>query len=115
MEEPVPFTIFMWVRTLPAWLSLPPSERFAFVDSVVRPLLGRHPEVRLRYFDAEAFHGRITDVLLWETHSLARYQSLVEGLRETAFWDRYFQVLEIVPSVENGFAAHYGVPPLAPA
>jgi hypothetical protein len=28
-------------------------------------------------------------------------------LRETPFWDRYFSIVEILPAVENAYAANY--------
>lgn len=102
-------TFFMLVRTTPAWLALTPPERFAWLGKTVEPLLAAHPAVSLRYFDAEAFTGHFTDVLMWETADLSAYQSLVEGLRETAFWGTYFEVREIVPAIENAYATHYGV------
>jgi Darcynin, domain of unknown function len=107
--EPSTFTIFMHLRTTPAWLALAPAERFAFLSDVVIPVLRRHDEVRLRYFDAEFFSASVTDVAMWETESLAHYQALVEELRETPFWDGYFTVEQIIPAVENAFARHYGV------
>ncbi len=103
----------MLVRTTPTWLRLPPAERFAFVDEEIRPLLACHPAVTLRFFDAEAFSARYTDMLLWETTDVLAYQALVEELRETLFWGTYFEVVEILPMIENGFAHHYGVQPLS--
>ena len=104
-----PFTLFMLVKTTPQWLALTPPERFAFVEKTIKPILGKHPEVKLRFFDVEAFAARFSDVLMWETADLERYQSLVEHLRETPFWDVYFQVLEILPGIENAYADHYDV------
>jgi len=102
----------MLVHTTPAWLRMPPPQRFAFVDESIRPLVARHPAVRMRFFDAEAFSARYTDMVLWETADVLAYQALVEELRETPFWDTYFEVVEIVPMIENAFAHHYGVPAL---
>ena len=104
--------VFMLVRATPEWLALPPPDRFGFLDREVRPLLTRHPAVRLRFFDCEAYNARVSDVVLWETDDLAAWDSLVDGLRETAFWGRYFEVREILPAVENGYARHYGVEPV---
>lgn len=104
--------IFMLVRTTTAWLALPPPERFAWLDAEIRPLLARHPAVRLRFFDCEAYNARVSDVLVWETAALDSWESLADGLRETAFWGHYFEVLDILPAVENGFARQYGVAPL---
>jgi hypothetical protein len=32
---------------------------------------------------------------------------LVEDLRDTPFWDRYFKIVEILPGVENAYAKNY--------
>ena len=108
-KKPTCYVIFMLVRALPAWLALAPNDRFGYVDRVIRPILADHPNVRLRFFDSEAFNAHISDVMMWESDDLTAYSSLIEALRETLFWDHYFQVIEIMPSVENGFAQHYGV------
>jgi hypothetical protein len=114
-QNPQQYTIFMLVRTTPAWLGLAPDDRFDYVDRVIRPILAAHPTVRLRFFDSEAFNARTSDIMMWETDDLRAYSSLIEALRETLFWDHYFQIVEIMPSVENGFAQHYGVTALGAA
>jgi hypothetical protein len=68
--------------------------------------------VKMRFFDAEAFSGRYTDVLMWETAEVKDYQCLVEDLRETLFWGTYFEIVEIVPAIENAYALYYEVEPL---
>ncbi|MEC9347540.1 MAG: darcynin family protein [Pseudomonadota bacterium] len=108
---PVTYSLFMLVRATPAWLALPPPERSGWFDRIVRPLLARRPAVRLRYFDAEFFHARISDVMLWQTGDLDAWRALVEDLRETPFWGHYFEVLEIVPTVEDAWSTHYGAAP----
>jgi hypothetical protein len=52
-------------------------------------------------------------VIVWETADLGAYRSVVEGLRETAFWGEYFDVAHIVPAVENAYANHDRVPAIA--
>jgi hypothetical protein len=111
-EKSVNHAFFMHVRTTTAWLKLVPQQRFAFLDDVIRPLLKKHPNVSMRFFDAEAFSADVTDVLLWETASVMAYQAVVEDLRETAFWGTYFEVVAIVASVENAYALHYNVSPV---
>jgi chlorite dismutase len=100
---------FMHVRTTPTWLALPPRDRFAFLDDVIRPLLARHPKVSMRFFDSEGFSADVSDVLMWESPEVMAYQAVVEELRETKFWGTYFDVVQIVASVENAYAIHYGV------
>jgi hypothetical protein len=109
---PVPtanFTYFMLIKTTPTWLAFSPEQRFGFLGDTIAPILGKHAEVTMRFFDSEAFHGRYSDVVLWETADPLAYQALVEDLRETPFWDTYFEVVDIVPAIENAYARHYDV------
>jgi hypothetical protein len=106
-------TIFMLVRATETWLALAPKDRFAFLGATVAPILKRHPDTRLRFFDAEAYSARVSDVAMWQTSDLADYRALIDDLRETPFWGTYFEVVEIVPAVENDYARHYGVAPVA--
>jgi hypothetical protein len=99
----------MLVKTTGSWLLLSPGERFAFLDRVIAPLLKRHPTVSMRFFDSEAFSAAYSDVIMWETAGVLAYQALVESLRETEFWGAYFEVVDIVASIENAYAAHYDV------
>jgi chlorite dismutase len=114
--QPSPPTVnhvfFMLVRTTPTWLSLTPDERFAFLGEGVAPILDRHPDVSMRFFDSEAFNADYTDVVMWETRSIMSYQAIVEELRETPFWGTYFEVVDIVAAIENAYAMQYDVDPL---
>ena len=111
-DAPANHAFFMLVRTTPAWLALSPPDRFAFVRTVVQPVLVRHPAVSLRYFDSEAFNATYSDVIMWETADLFAYQAVVEELRETPFWGVYFEVVEIVASIEQAYVRQYGENPL---
>ncbi|MCA2977046.1 MAG: darcynin [Myxococcaceae bacterium] len=102
----------MLVKTTTAWLAKPPKERFAFLGASIEPILARHPAVKMRFFDAEAFSARVSDVIVWETQALGEYQAIVEALRETEFWGTYFEVVDIIPSIENAYASHYEVAPV---
>ncbi len=110
--KPITHTFFMLMRTTNAWLSLSPEQRFQFLGEKIEPILKAHPAVKMRFFDSEAFSGRYSDVVMWETKEIGEYQSIVEGLRETAFWGTYFDVLEIVPAIENAYADHYDISPI---
>lgn len=105
-------TIFMLVRATQAWLAMPPPDRFAFLEAAIRPILKAHPAVSLRFFDSEFYSARVSDVLMWETADLGAYELVVERLRETLFWDHYFEVLDILPAVENAYATNYQQPAL---
>jgi hypothetical protein len=106
------FTIFLLLQTQPAWLDKTPEERFAFLETRVKPILMKHPEVSLRFYDSEFYNSRVTDVAMLETVNLGAYNALVEDLRETPFWGTYFDVVEIIPAVENAYADHYEKEPI---
>ena len=106
------YTIFMLVKTTIEWLSLRPEERFGFLRSDIEPLLKKFPSVRMNFFDTEFFNSEITDVIVWETSDLPAYRALIEGLRESPFWDRYFRVVSILPGVRNAYADHYDKVPV---
>jgi darcynin-like uncharacterized protein len=111
---PVVLTVFMLVKTCPEWLGFPVEERFRLLGEHVEPILRKYRDrVKLRFYDVEFYSARVTDLWLWEATDHHAYELLVEALRETPFWDRYFQILEILPAIENAYAANYGRPPLA--
>jgi hypothetical protein len=112
-EKALNHVYFMLVKTTNAWLQLSPTERFKFFEITVVPILQKHSSVKMRFFDSEAFSGHYTDVLMWEASHVKDYQFLVEELRETPFWGMYFEIVEIVPAIENAYAHYYGVDPIA--
>ncbi|WP_430913327.1 darcynin family protein [Methylobacterium sp. sgz302541] len=112
--QAVTLTVFMLVKTSPEWLGFDIDTRFAKLREQFEPILRRHAgQVTLRFYDAEFYTARVTDVWLWDAVSHHAYELLVEELRETPFWDRYFAIVEIIPAVENAYAANYGRAPLA--
>lgn len=105
------YSIFMLIKTTNAWLSLPPDKRFSFLDTDINPILQTHPKVKMRFFDTEGYNSRVSDVIVWETQDLNEYQLVVEKLRESKFWGNYFEIVEIVPGIENAYAESYNVRP----
>ena len=80
----------------------------------IEPILEKHsPKVTLRLYDVEFYSARVTDLWVWEATEHLAYERLVEDLRETPFWDRYFQIVEILPGVENAYARNSKRSPLA--
>jgi hypothetical protein len=101
-------TVFMMVKTMPEWLSFPVAERFAHFERYMNPILKKYEhEVRCRIFDTEFFSTRVTDVWVWEAKSRHAYEMVVEELRETPLWDRFFSIVEILAGVENAYARNY--------
>jgi hypothetical protein len=113
MYKELNLVYFMLVKTTTTWLQLSAKERFEFLETTIAPILKKYSSVKLRFFDCEAFSGHFTDVLMWETTEVKNYQFLIEELRETLFWGTYFEIIEIVPAIENAYALYYKVEPIA--
>ncbi|MER6105930.1 darcynin family protein [Streptomyces sp. NPDC001832] len=112
-SEP-PVTAFMLVKTTPEWLALTVPERIdAFTTQVVPTIEARTTGVRSRFYDTEFYSARVTDVWVWEADDHHAYQLLIDALRETPFWDRYFEVVDILVGTENGYARNYNIDPAA--
>ncbi|MFB6750989.1 darcynin family protein [Streptomyces sp. NPDC056353] len=105
-----PVTAFMLVKTTPEWLAMTVEERIhAFTTEVVPVVEARTTGVRSRFYDTEFYSARVTDVWVWEAVDHQAYQRLVDALRETPFWDRYFEVVDLLVGTENGYARTYSV------
>ncbi|MEV0542974.1 darcynin family protein [Nocardia salmonicida] len=109
-----PVTAFMLVKTTPEWLALTVRERVnAFTTQVLPAIEAKTTSVRSRFYDTEFYSARVTDVWVWEADDHHAYQLLIDALRETPFWDRYFEVVDLLVGTENGYARTYGLEPLA--
>lgn len=107
-------TVFVLVKTTPEWLGFTIDQRFAHFKNYMSPILKKYEnQVRLRFYDTEFFSARVTDVWMWEAKSRHAYELVVEDLRETPLWDRFFSILEILPGVENAYARNYEREPVS--
>lgn len=103
-------TAFMLVKTRPEWLGLTVEQRVeAFKTEVLPAIESKVKGVRSRFFDTEFYSARVTDVWVWEAEDHHSYQLLIEALRETPFWDRYFEVVDLLVGAENAYATNYGL------
>ncbi|MFC9687078.1 darcynin family protein [Kribbella sp. NPDC056951] len=101
-------TAFILVKTRREWLDLTVAERItAFETEVLPTVRDRVSNVSSRFYDTEFYSARVTDIWVWEAADHESFQLVVEALRETRFWDHYFDIVEILVGVENGYAKHY--------
>lgn len=106
-------SVFMLVKTTPEWLGFEVKQRFELFENHIGPILKKHSgAVALRFYDVEFYSARVTDIWVWDDKEHHAYELLVEELRETPFWDRYFDIVEILPGVENAYAKNYGREPI---
>jgi hypothetical protein len=109
-----PLTVFMLVKTRVAWLELAAAEQTLLLREQIEPILHRYAdEVRLRVYDTEFYSSIVTDVWVWDATSHRAYENVVEALRSTPFWDFYFEIVEILPGVENSYSRDHRQAPLA--
>ncbi|MER5566094.1 MULTISPECIES: darcynin family protein [Streptomyces] len=109
-----PVTAFILVKTTPEWLAMTVQQRVdAFTTQVLPAIEAKTTGVRSRFYDTEFYSARVTDVWVWEADDHRAYQLLIDALRETPFWDRYFEVVDLIVGTENGYARTYGLDPVA--
>jgi hypothetical protein len=113
-RPPSPVTAFMLIKTTPEWLGMSVAERFdAFTNHVVPAIEARTRGVRSRFYDTEFYSARVTDIWVWEADDHDAYRLLIDALRETPFWDRYFEVVDLLVGIENGYALTYDLEQVA--
>ncbi len=100
-----PFTLFLLLKTRPAWLALPRDERNRIAATALSGALNGQ-EASLRHFDAEAFCARCTDLAMLTVDDPRVAYRVIERLRDTPlFAVPYFEMVEIIPAIEDGFRA----------
>jgi hypothetical protein len=101
-------TVFVLVKTTPEWLGFSVAKRHEMAKAHLTPVLEKHRAgVRMRFFDVEFYSARVTDLWMFDARDHHAWEMLVEELRESPFWDRWFAVVEILPGVEDAYAKNY--------
>ncbi len=101
------FTFFVLMNATKEWLSLSRQARNDFVTTSLNPLFEKYSSVSVRFYDAEAFSTRCSDIAVFETDNVQEYYFLMDGIRDSKiFTVPYFQFVEIIPAIEGGFAEY---------
>ena len=105
MKNENPYTILILMNATPSWLSLSREERGNYFEKKVVPIFEKFSKsIRVRLFDAEYFHSKISDFMIVETTDLKQYRYFIEYLRDTKIYgEPYFEIKDIVPGRENAF------------
>ncbi|MDI7690609.1 darcynin family protein [Cronobacter malonaticus] len=94
-------TLFMLVKANRSWLDASAEARQRNIATHLAPLLTKYEgALRLRCFDTEFYSARISDIWIWEAESHAAWQGFTEALRDTPFWNDFFEIKEILQGVE---------------
>ena len=105
METQKPYTILMLMNATPQWLSLTREQRANYFEKSVLPSFQEVSKtVKVRLFDSEYFHAKVSDFMIVETASLNDYQQLIERLRDSKIYGApYFEIKDIIVGQENRF------------
>ncbi|MFE9789312.1 darcynin family protein [Nocardia salmonicida] len=104
--EPTEYTAFMMLTALPAWLALSRPQRRHIADTALGTALAAQTKTTMRFYDAEAFSARCSDIAVFATTDLAEYYLVIEQLRDSAlFTTPYFRLEDLIVSVEDGHRA----------
>jgi hypothetical protein len=102
------FTVFMLLKIAPEWLGFTLARARELAQEALAPILKKHnSKVSLRYFDAEFYSPRVTDIWIWRARDVHAYHHVLEDLRDNPFWNRYFKVIETLAGVEEAYARKY--------
>ncbi len=98
-------TFFMLLKATAHWRALDAdAQRCAFDDALMTVFNG-FPDLRMRRFNAEAFHGRCSHVLVWELGvdaDVSHYTAAVEALHARRFFALpLFEIVEVIAGVED--------------
>ncbi len=101
------YTFFILMSATKEWLSLTREERNAFVETQLNPIFAKYQNVSVRFYDAEAFSTRCSDIAVFETENLQEYYFVIDAIRDTkVFTVPYFEFIEIIPAIEGGFVEY---------
>ena len=98
-------TFFMLLKATPRWRALDADAQRAVFDDALMTVFNGYPELRMSRFNAGAFHGQCTHVIVWELHAQAdvwQYTAAVETLHARPFFAApLFEILDVISGVED--------------
>lgn len=101
------YTFFVHMNATRAWLALSREERSNYFDILKAEIFSLYPAVAVRFYDVEAFSSLCSDIAVYETDQIEAYYFLIDALRDSKVYSiPYFEIVNIFPSIENGFLAY---------
>lgn len=91
----------------PAWLAMPRESRREYAAELYA-IIGRHaPQVKVRYFDADAFSGKCSDFVICETEDTVAYHNMWEELKDSrAFCGGLYRIQDVIYGIQNAYQAY---------
>lgn len=98
-------TFFMLLKATHRWRGLEHDGQRAVFDAALQAVFNGFPDLRMRRFDASAFHARCTHVIVWElAHGadLWQYEAAIEALHGQPFFGApLFEIVDVIPGTED--------------
>lgn len=98
-------TFFMLLKATTQWRALDADAQRAVFDAALITVFNGYPELRMSRFNAGAFHGRCTHMIVWELLDGAdvwQYEAAVEALHAQPFFAApLFEIMDVIPGVED--------------
>jgi Darcynin, domain of unknown function len=99
-------TFFMLLKATAHWRALDHDAQRGVFDDALMTVFNRYPGLRMSRFNASAFHGRCSHVIVWEVADDAdvwQYVAAVEALDARPFFAApLFEIVDVIPGVEDG-------------
>lgn len=94
------------VEFYPSWLALSREERRSKADEL-QAIISKYPEVKVRFFDAEALPGKdFTDIIFCETSNVQKYHYMWEELRDHPVYTKgYMKIKDVIMGMEEAYKA----------
>lgn len=105
MENQKTYTSLVLLNATPQWLSLTREKRSEFFEKKIGPIFQSVSKtVKIRLFDSEYFHAKVSDFMIIETQNLEEYKRFIELLRDTKIYgEPYFEIKDIIVGQEGAF------------
>ena len=101
-------TFFMLLKATTNWRVLDHDAQRDVFDAALMTVFNGFPDLRMRWFDAGAFHGRCSQVVVWELAHGAdewQYEAAVEALYAQPFFGApLFEIVDVIAGVEDDLA-----------
>lgn len=91
----------------PSWLALTREQRREKANEL-QSIVIKYPEVKVRFFDAEALPGRdYTDIILCETNDIQKYHFMWEELRDHGVYTNgHMKIKNVLMGIEEGYKSY---------
>lgn len=107
-ENKTRYAFFLLLKASNEWLALSRPARAELAGKHLQEAFeASRGSLSCRHFDAEAFHAPCSDVMLVEASDPWHYYRFMEALRDSPLICKgYFEVLSVIPTIEEGHAAY---------